>query len=191
MIRPECDSEHIVKNGVKENGKQNHLRRICDRQFVENPSDHHLISEAKRASVAQVPERWPRYHVNDLYDNVPRKLTLPPEEKGRLTVECDEMRSFVGNKDNRQWIRLAIDRDTTPCQRHAVFFKKKRKSHRGDSVLYSPLQRIISSELKSSFRCRTTPTEAFVVWNEGKAHDTCGFIFRVPSCRSIFSAVYT
>jgi len=28
MICPECDSEHIVKNGVKENGKQNHLCRM-------------------------------------------------------------------------------------------------------------------------------------------------------------------
>ena len=35
-----------------------------------------------------------------------------PKEKGRLAVECDEMWSFVGNKDNKQWIWLAIDRDT-------------------------------------------------------------------------------
>jgi insertion element IS1 protein InsB len=26
-----------------------------------------------------------------------------------LTIQCDEMWSFVGNKDNRQWIWLAID----------------------------------------------------------------------------------
>ena len=29
--------------------------------------------------------------------------------KGHLTIECDEMWSFVGNKDNKQWIWLAID----------------------------------------------------------------------------------
>lgn len=33
-------------------------------------------------------------------------------KKKRLTVECDEMRSFVGNKNNKRWIWLAIDRDT-------------------------------------------------------------------------------
>ena len=32
--------------------------------------------------------------------------------KGHLTIECDEMWSFVGNKDNKQWIWLAIDLDS-------------------------------------------------------------------------------
>lgn len=31
------------------------------------------------------------------------------QKKGRLTIQCDEMWSFVGNKDNKQWIWLAID----------------------------------------------------------------------------------
>jgi IS1 family transposase len=29
-----------------------------------------------------------------------------------LTIECDEAWSFVGNKGNKQWIWLAINRDT-------------------------------------------------------------------------------
>ncbi|MBE9028974.1 IS1 family transposase [filamentous cyanobacterium LEGE 11480] len=33
-------------------------------------------------------------------------------KKSRLTIECDEMWSFVGKKDNKQWIWLAIDRGT-------------------------------------------------------------------------------
>ena len=48
MICPECDSEHIVRNGVRKNGKQNHLCRLCDRQFVENPLCHYRIPEEKR-----------------------------------------------------------------------------------------------------------------------------------------------
>jgi IS1 family transposase len=67
---------------------------------------------AGTARAARISERWLQYYVNDLYENVPEKLAVLPGEKGRLTVECDEMRSFVGNKDNKQWIRLAIDRDT-------------------------------------------------------------------------------
>lgn len=128
MICPECDSEHIVKNGVKENGKQNHQCLICDRQFVENPSGHYRIPDEKRSLVdrlllekiplagiaraAEVSERWLQDYVNDLYENIPKELTVIPKEKGCLTVECDEMWSFVGNKDNKQWIWLAIDRDT-------------------------------------------------------------------------------
>ena len=97
MICPECASENIVKNGVKENGKQNHPCLICKRQFVENPSDHYRISEETRSLVdrlllekiplagiaraAQVSERWLQYYVNDLYENVSGKLTVLSKKK--------------------------------------------------------------------------------------------------------------
>jgi IS1 family transposase len=29
-----------------------------------------------------------------------------------LTIECDELWSFVGNKQNKQWVWLAFDRDS-------------------------------------------------------------------------------
>ena len=35
-----------------------------------------------------------------------------PKKKGPLTIECDEAWSFVSNKHNKQWIWLAMDRDT-------------------------------------------------------------------------------
>jgi IS1 family transposase len=31
------------------------------------------------------------------------------KKRGKLTIQCDEMWSFVGNKGNKQWIWLAID----------------------------------------------------------------------------------
>ena len=34
------------------------------------------------------------------------------KKKGRLTIQCDEMWSFVGNKNNKQWIWLALDIET-------------------------------------------------------------------------------
>lgn len=34
------------------------------------------------------------------------------QKKGRLTIQGDEAWSFVGNKDNKQWIWLAIDEAT-------------------------------------------------------------------------------
>jgi insertion element IS1 protein InsB len=33
-------------------------------------------------------------------------------QKGRLTLECDELWSFVGNKRRQVWVWLAINRDT-------------------------------------------------------------------------------
>lgn len=34
------------------------------------------------------------------------------QKKGRLTIQCDEMWSFVGNKKYKQWIWLALDIET-------------------------------------------------------------------------------
>lgn len=35
-----------------------------------------------------------------------------PKKLGRLTVQCDEMWSFVGSKTYKQWIWLAMDQTT-------------------------------------------------------------------------------
>ncbi len=128
MDCPKCNSEHTVKNGLRQNGKQNFKCLSCGRQFVENPSPHYRISEETRAladrlllekiplagiaRAAQVSERWLQYYVNEKYETVPKKVNVKPKEKSRLTAECDEMWSFVNSKENRRWIWLAIDRDT-------------------------------------------------------------------------------
>jgi hypothetical protein len=36
-------------------------------------------------------------------------VEVKSKKKGKLTIQCDEMWSFVGDKDNKQWIWLAID----------------------------------------------------------------------------------
>ena len=123
-----CHSDRTVKNGMRQNGKQNFKCLLCGKQFVEAPSEHYRISNEIRewvdrlllekiplagiARVAQVSERWLQYYVNDKYDATPRKLTVHAPKKTELILECDEMGSFVGNKGNKQWIWLAIDRDT-------------------------------------------------------------------------------
>ena len=128
MNCPKCGSKHTIKNGSRQNGKQN-LRCIsCGRQFVENPSPHYQIPQETKdlidrlllekiplagiARAAQVSERWLQNYVNAKYGSVPQELIVIPKKKGRLTIECDEMWSFVGNKKNKVWIWLAIDRDT-------------------------------------------------------------------------------
>lgn len=35
-----------------------------------------------------------------------------PQKKGNLSIQCDEMWSFVGDKEHKQWIWLALDVDT-------------------------------------------------------------------------------
>ena len=34
------------------------------------------------------------------------------KKKGKLIIQCDEMWSYVGNKNNKQWIWLALDKRT-------------------------------------------------------------------------------
>ena len=43
---------------------------------------------------------------------VKREVEVKSKKKGKLTIQCDEMWSFVSNKDNKQWIWLAIDAST-------------------------------------------------------------------------------
>jgi insertion element IS1 protein InsB len=62
------------------------------------------------AGVLKVTERWLQTYVNIKYENVPQQVEGQP--KGRLTVQMDEMCSFVDDKNNKQWAWLAIDAKT-------------------------------------------------------------------------------
>ena len=106
-----CNLDHIVKNGIRQNGKQTFKCLICGIQFVEKPSEHYPIPRdtiewvdrllleriplAGIARVAQVAERWLQYYVNDTYETVSRELTVQPKKKGQLTVECDERQAVI------------------------------------------------------------------------------------------------
>lgn len=47
MRYPECHSNHIHKNG-KKNDKQNHIYADCGRQFVANPQTHRSYGDQMR-----------------------------------------------------------------------------------------------------------------------------------------------
>ena len=128
MKCPACGNDHIVKNAVtSSSGKQNYLCRNCGRQFVENPQKP-FVSQEKRAfidrllleripltgivRVVNVSQSWLQSYVHEKYENVSRQVEVTSKKKASLTIECDEMWSFVGHKKNKQWIWLALDRDT-------------------------------------------------------------------------------
>ena len=130
MICPECGSTHVKKNGSIHNKKKKYQCNRCGRQFVENPQNKIISDKTKNlidklllekiplagiARVADVSEPWLQEYVNEKYATVPRKIDVTDKPKGRITIQCDEMWSFVGNKDNKKWIWLAIDRDTREC----------------------------------------------------------------------------
>lgn len=127
MNCPHCHSEKIVKNGSLTNGKQKYKCKACNRQFVLNPKKHPISNETKAlidklllerislagiARVTGVSEPWLQKYVNEKYKKIPKKMVVSKKTKGRLTIECDELWSFVFDKKNKQWVWLAIDRDT-------------------------------------------------------------------------------
>ena len=50
--------------------------------------------------------------MNEKYERTPRQVDVKKKSPGRLTIECDELWSFVGKKGNKQWVWLAIEVDS-------------------------------------------------------------------------------
>jgi insertion element IS1 protein InsB len=127
MKCPRCQSENIIRNGSIHNGKQKYECKECKRQFVENPENKIISSETEMlidrllyekiplagiCRVTGVSESWLQNYVNKKYESVPKQVNISNKKKGRLTIQCDEMRSFIGDKSNKQWVWPAIDADT-------------------------------------------------------------------------------
>jgi hypothetical protein len=64
------------------------------------------------ARVTGVSWDWLQKYVNSKMRHIPRCISVTDKSKGRLTLECDEMWSFVSSKKNKVDVWLAIDRDT-------------------------------------------------------------------------------
>ena len=127
MHCPKCHSQSFVKNGFNAIKKQMYRCRDCGRQFVLNPAKS-VISDEKKAlidrlllerlslaaiaRVVSVSEAWLQRYVNKKYESVPRQVEVKKKRKRRLTIECDEMWSFVHKLKNKQWVWLAIDSQT-------------------------------------------------------------------------------
>ena len=127
MTCPTCGSHDISNNGTTRRGKQNYKCRDCGRQFVENPQWQpkakdtvgfinllllEKIPLAGITRVTQVSDSWLQAHVNAAYAKVPRIASVVSKGKGNLTVQMDELGSFVNDKGNKQWVWLAMDADT-------------------------------------------------------------------------------
>ncbi len=125
---PRCQLSHIKKNGHTYYGKQNHQCLICGTQFVIR--DNQVSAQTKELIALLLLERislrgicrvlgvslcWLLNFIEKLYSRVPEDLNfqLPDDaEIEILCLEADEIWSFVGNKKNKRWIWLIIERRT-------------------------------------------------------------------------------
>ena len=124
---PSCGSNHLRKNGTTHNNKAKNECKKCGRQFFINNTKK-IVTQAKKdlidkllleriswrgiARVVDVSWRWLQNYVNNKFARVPRKIKVSDKPRGKLIIECDELWSFVDNKDNEYWVWLAIDRKT-------------------------------------------------------------------------------
>jgi insertion element IS1 protein InsB len=126
---PRCGLSQIKRNGYTHYGKQNYRCKACDRQFVQD--SQHIDEEMKdlikallleRLSlrgicrVARVSLTWLLDFITELYTELPDdlNLTMPQAQKSiiqlvQLEAEADEIWSFVGSKENKRWIWIALD----------------------------------------------------------------------------------
>jgi insertion element IS1 protein InsB len=153
---PECGSERFKKNGHIHTGKQNHQCKKCGRQFVLH-AENRLIGEDPRTMVERllcekislhgicravgVSLRWLMNFIVARFAALPDHLyVLPvvaPREViiGRLEVEADEMWSFVAKKANKQWVWIAMDKQT----RQIIAFHVGDRGHESAQQLWANL----------------------------------------------------
>ena len=127
LICPNCGSEKIVKNGRIHNGKQRFKCNECNRQFVENPQkitinlekreliDRLLLERISLAGISLFSKGFRKMATNIRQQQIcscPQKNQNNTQKKGKLTIQCDELWSFVDRKGNKQWVWLALDATT-------------------------------------------------------------------------------
>jgi len=129
MKCPGCKSQAIVKNGHIHNKKQKYGCKDCGRQFVKNPTnknkaipkntveliDKLLLERLSLAGICRVTgvsSSWLQKYVNKKYAEIEQEVNITKKSQGKLTIECDEMWSFVKKKKQKQWVWLALDIET-------------------------------------------------------------------------------
>ena len=103
---PSCGSEHIVKNGSTHHKKPRFKCKDCGRQLVEFPTKKYISDETKAlvgqlllekipwagiARVTKVSRSWLQDYVDRKNQHIPRQLKVTSKNKGKLTLECDEL----------------------------------------------------------------------------------------------------
>ncbi|MEM6251325.1 MAG: IS1 family transposase [Cyanobacteria bacterium P01_D01_bin.156] len=124
---PRCHSESVSFKGHTRHGKRNHKCRDCGRQFVVHPQwsplsqenrdliDRLLLERLSFAGIARVMQRSEgciQRYVNQKAKTVPTQVEVTNKPKKPLTLQMDELWSFVDDKGNEQWVWLALDVDT-------------------------------------------------------------------------------
>ena len=112
---PKCGSNNLRENGTIHNNKAKNECKDCGRQFVINNTKK-IVTQAQKdlidklllekislrgiKRVVGVSWRWLQNYVNNKLAQVPRTIKVSEKPRGKITIECDELWSFVNCKGN-------------------------------------------------------------------------------------------
>src|SRR5262249_1101505 len=153
---PACGSERFKRNDHIHTGQQNHQCKACGHQFVLH-ADNRVIDDEQRALAERllcekislhgicravgVSIRWLMGFMVARFAALPDHLHVQPVASprvvliGRLEVEADEMWSFVKKKANKQWVWIAMNKQT----RQIIAFHVGDRSHESATQLWAKL----------------------------------------------------
>lgn len=148
---PHCHSTTVRKNGSIQSGKQKHECLSCRKQFVENPQNKIIPDDTKERIRRSLLERvslegvcrifdvsmpwllgFMEKTVQSLPDDLNATVIAENDEFEVAVLEGDEMWSFVGNKDNDQWLWLVMHSATRQI---LAFHVGKRNKASGEALM--------------------------------------------------------
>jgi len=166
---PSCSSTLIKKNGHIHNGKQNYRCLKCSRQFVLEPTQKIIDEKTKdlirrvllerislegvcRAFEVSMP--WLLEFIDGLIAQLPENLNAEvfaeDDEIEVIVLEADELWSYVGSKENPQWLWLVMHSKTRQIVAMQVGARNKQTAEKLFFKLPEPLKKKPNTILTTS-----------------------------------------
>lgn len=173
---PSCHSPLIKKNGHIHNGKQNHRCLKCGRQFILEPTQKIIDDRTKDLIGKVLLERislegicrtfdvsmpWLLEFIDILIKRLPEDLRAEviseDDDIEVIIFQADELWSYVGSKDNPQWLWLIMHSKTRQIIAMQVGSRDKQTAEKLFFKLPEPLKKKPSTILINSL-CTMKPS---------------------------------
>lgn len=124
---PHCKAVAVKKNGSIHTGKQKYECLVCHKQFVEHPENKQINDETRERVRRSLVERvsleglcrifdvsmpWLLGFMQETFTKLPEDLNATvageSDEFEVVVLELDELWSYVGRKQNQQWLWIAM-----------------------------------------------------------------------------------
>ena len=166
---PSCTSTLVKKNGHIHNGKQKYQCLACKRHFILDPTQKVIDEKTKNLIRKTLLERislegvcrifdvsmpWLLEFISSLIAELPEDLNAEvvteDDEIEVVLLEADELWSYVGSKDNPQWLWLVMHSRTRQVVAMQVGPRSKQTAEKLFYKLPEPLKKKPTTILTTS-----------------------------------------